>query len=138
MDDFDKLRQALLDENDKDFFELLRTGHYNTENEIPKGSNGETPLHLVCAEGRNHLTKKLLGYGKRKIVDYSDAMNMHDQTMGFTPFLTAAMNGHHQCFQILLQKLLHSLQTNVFNGHDILSFFNSEKQSRSNGLGSIV
>ncbi len=128
MDDFEKLRQAGLHGDDNAFIELLGTGHYTTENEIPIGPNGETPLHLACAEGHAALTKELLDGSERLLIDYSNAMRIHERTTGFTPFLTAAMTGHNKCFKLLLKKFC--LKTNEFNASDILMLFTRKKYNR--------
>jgi hypothetical protein len=54
---------------------------------------------------------------------------MCEKSTGFTPILKAAMNGHEQCFEILLHQSIHCFETNSFNDNDILSCFTSDKKN---------
>jgi len=57
---------------------------------------------------------------------------MYENLMGFTPFLTATMNGNEQSFKILLNKIIDCFKTNYFNHDQILSLFISEKPEKKN------
>jgi hypothetical protein len=128
--EFHCLRKTIDEGSNKMFMDLLNNWRGKTKHGVPQGPNGETPLHLVCAANRPYLAKQLLGLGSRKVLDYTSAFRMYETTMGFTPFLTAAMAGCSECFEVLFTKFVQLLQTNYFDNYNVVALFTCDKEKK--------
>ncbi len=66
----------------------------------PGGYRKEKPLHFACRVGNHEVARRLLELG----VDVNDVMKPHNDPAGRTPLMDAAIGGHIQLLQLLVEE----------------------------------